>query len=452
MVRKYSSSDTPPVLLEGQLEYEVRLEAYIQHYRMLYISPERIGPQYLISGSATLSITSNQLVLVLPRSSRMLPQWKSDLICSTRPQPDSAMMELGYFSSIENFWLEPASRRMLDEELTVSLSIPSDSNTYNANRRHESMSASEHESNSTYDRIFPLGPDYQELTAQAVVEEEAGCSAGKLALPTNVDGVPHYAEADIVNLQGVTGGNTYSVPALTMDLLSGKEVAVEEFPRKHLTFKEKLGEGQFGEVHLCEAEGVEAFLDKDLILDTNIGQPTLVAVKMLRADANKNARSTPEIYCNFHSQYSLACRKGANDMLTMQDRRKEVKGNLSPRAKYACAGAVAEDQKRTSCNEDGRRRSGPETPIRPDQQRDHPWMRRRCVNLCKSDSDVINDFLKEIKIMSRLKDPNIIRLLAVCIAEDPLCMITEYMENGDLNQFLSRQQAEKEPSASMIIK
>ncbi|XP_071984637.1 discoidin domain-containing receptor 2 isoform X2 [Engystomops pustulosus] len=247
------------------------------------------------------------------------------------------------------FWqkmLEKASRRMLDEELTVSLSIPSDSNTFNANRRHESMSTSEHESNSTYDRIFPLGPDYQELTAKAVVEEEAGCSAGKLPLPTNVDGVPHYAEADIVNLQGVTGGNTYSVPAITMDLLSGKEVAVEEFPRKHLTFKEKLGEGQFGEVHLCEAEGVEAFLDKDLILNTNIGQPTLVAVKMLRADANKNAR---------------------------------------------------------------------------------------------------NDFLKEIKIMSRLKDPNIIRLLAVCIAEDPLCMITEYMENGDLNQFLSRQQKEKEP-------
>ncbi|CAJ0925418.1 unnamed protein product [Ranitomeya imitator] len=43
------------------------------------------------------------------------------------------------------------------------------------------------------------------------------------------------------------------------------------------------------------------------------------------------------------------------------------------RSKYACAGAVAEDQKRTSCNEDGRRRSGPETPIRPDQQRDRPW-------------------------------------------------------------------------------
>lgn len=44
--------------------------------------------------------------------------------------------------------------------------------------------------------------------------------------------------------------------------------------------------------------------------------------------------------------------------------------------------------------------------------------------------------------MSRLKDPNIIRLLAVCIYSDPLCMITEYMENGDLNQFLSRHEPE----------
>lgn len=76
-----------------------------------------------------------------------------------------------------------------------------------------------------------------------------GCSGAVKPSQASVpEGVPHYAEADIVNLQGVTGGNTYSVPALTMDLLSGKDVAVEEFPRKLLTFKEKLGEGQFGEV------------------------------------------------------------------------------------------------------------------------------------------------------------------------------------------------------------
>lgn len=40
--------------------------------------------------------------------------------------------------------------------------------------------------------------------------------------------------------------------------------------------------------------------------------------------------------------------------------------------------------------------------------------------------------------MSRLRDPNIVRLLAVCVDTDPLCMITEYMENGDLNQFLCK--------------
>ncbi|CAJ0953166.1 unnamed protein product [Ranitomeya imitator] len=61
----------------------------------------------------------------------------------------------------------------------------------------------------------------------------------------------------------------------------------------------------------------------------------------------------------------------------MEDTR-EVKYIMDPkrrgRAKYACAGAVAEDQKRTSWKEDRRRRSGPETPIRPDQQRDRPWV------------------------------------------------------------------------------
>lgn len=332
---------------------------------------------------------------------------------------------------------------MLDDEMTVSLSLPSESSMFNHNR---SSSSSEQESNSTYDRIFPLGPDYQEpsrlirkLPEFTPGEEDTGEERGnppgghtKLVLeghprdtaalkdvgvptrsvgmpgwelvpcpamgrtppaglaplsppgcsglvkpsPAGVpEGVPHYAEADIVNLQGVTGGNTYSVPALTMDLLSGKDVAVEEFPRKLLTFKEKLGEGQFGEVreswasvglggarhgwagelrkppvgssslllgafipkwhldgprgvpsglghparghgaglgepclcgtaggggnvcppqvHLCEVEGMEKFTDKDFALqglEASSDRPVLVAVKMLRADANKNAR------------------------------------------------------------------------------------------------------------------------------------------------------------------
>ncbi|XP_049588219.1 discoidin domain-containing receptor 2 [Syngnathus scovelli] len=219
------------------------------------------------------------------------------------------------------------------------------SETFIYSHNQSSSATSEQESSSTYERIFPLGPDYQEPSRLICKLPELAQNSEEPASSSTAaqDGVPHYAEADIVTLQGVTGGNTYAIPALAMDLLSGKDVAVEEFPRKLLTFKEKLGEGQFGEVHLCEAEGMQEFMNKEFLFDVPEEATVLVAVKMLRSDANKNAR---------------------------------------------------------------------------------------------------NDFLKEIKIMSRLKDPNIVRLLAVCIYSDPLCMITEYMENGDLNQFLSRREPE----------
>lgn len=61
---------------------------------------------------------------------------------------------------------------------------------------------------------------------------------------------PHYAETDIVRLQGVTGSNMYAVPALTVDSLTRKDISAAEFPRQQLIFREKLGEGQFGEVML----------------------------------------------------------------------------------------------------------------------------------------------------------------------------------------------------------
>lgn len=92
-----------------------------------------------------------------------------------------------------------------------------------------------------------------------MVPASTSTAASKSTTTVVQDGVPHYAEADIVNLQGVTGGNTYAIPAVTMDLLSGKDVAVEEFPRKLLTFKEKLGEGQFGEVGDLHQSATAAF-------------------------------------------------------------------------------------------------------------------------------------------------------------------------------------------------
>ncbi|XP_048779029.2 discoidin domain-containing receptor 2-like isoform X2 [Ostrea edulis] len=154
-----------------------------------------------------------------------------------------------------------------------------------------------------------------------------------------------YAAADIVhvnvpnipNLQGVSGNNVYAVP--NAELLLTLEHAVVQFPRENLQFVDVLGEGQFGEVHLCEAVNVDGYISDEYFMNRASTLPpnVLVAVKMLRRNADDRARA---------------------------------------------------------------------------------------------------DFHKEIKIMSQLKDPNIVRVLGVCTREEPLCMIVEYMRYGDLNQFL----------------
>ena len=55
----------------------------------------------------------------------------------------------------------------------------------------------------------------------------------------------------------------------------------------------------------------------------------------------------------------------------------------------------------------------------------------------RADSSMKESFEKEIKFMSGLLDDNIVRLLAVC-NEEPKFIVIEYMENGDLFQFLNR--------------
>ena len=54
-----------------------------------------------------------------------------------------------------------------------------------------------------------------------------------------------------------------------------------------------------------------------------------------------------------------------------------------------------------------------------------------------STKEMQKSFEKEIKFMSRLKDDNVIRLLGICTTGTPFIMM-EYMENGDLNQYLQR--------------
>ncbi|GBM04718.1 Discoidin domain-containing receptor 2, partial [Araneus ventricosus] len=164
----------------------------------------------------------------------------------------------------------------------------------------------------------------------------------------------YYAATDVVkmpNIQGVSGNTVYAVP--NVDLLSRDDSSVREIPRHRLHYIEKLGEGQFGEVHLCEAEGIPELIDVPCL-----GSKKLVAVKTLRKTASEQARS---------------------------------------------------------------------------------------------------DFYKEVKILSRLRDPNIVHVLGICTKDEPLCMIVEYMENGDLNQFLQQHVPENtltspfKPPASKVL-
>ena len=56
-----------------------------------------------------------------------------------------------------------------------------------------------------------------------------------------------------------------------------------------------------------------------------------------------------------------------------------------------------------------------------------------------SQKATLEAFEKEIKFMSRLSHKNVIQLLAVCLKGTPF-IVMEYMEEGDLNQFLKKRQ------------
>uniref|UniRef100_F6RMP9 Discoidin domain-containing receptor 2 n=1 Tax=Ciona intestinalis TaxID=7719 RepID=F6RMP9_CIOIN len=143
----------------------------------------------------------------------------------------------------------------------------------------------------------------------------------------NTPNSSHYAESSIFlpSLEAQIGNTScihhiFQFADEMMSLMSLHGDKPPEFPREKLEVVEQLGEGQFGEVQLCELD-----------------EPVLVAVKVLRADATSNAKE---------------------------------------------------------------------------------------------------DFLKEVRVMSQMQDPNIVHLIAVCTNDEPYAMITEYMENGDLNQYL----------------
>ena len=153
---------------------------------------------------------------------------------------------------------------------------------------------------------------------------------------------PIYEQVYSEPYQGVSGTSLYCNPDDELNMRPRQD-SFKDFPRKKLHFREKIGDGQFGEVHIGEAEGLDKLLGGEF---KNIQRMT-VAIKTLKLDVDKNIK---------------------------------------------------------------------------------------------------NEFFKEVKAMASLRHMNVIRLLGVC-RDDPMCMIVEYMANGDLNQFLKER--ELEPNLSV---
>lgn len=153
---------------------------------------------------------------------------------------------------------------------------------------------------------------------------------------------PIYEEVYSEPYQGVSGTSLYCNPADDLNMRTRQD-SFKDFPRQKLYFREKIGDGQFGEVYIGEAEGLDKILGEEFRNTKHL----TVAIKMLKPDVDKNIK---------------------------------------------------------------------------------------------------NEFFKEVKAMASLRHTNVIRLLGVC-RDDPMCMIVEYMANGDLNQFLKDR--ELEPSASV---
>uniref|UniRef100_A0A087Y3A2 receptor protein-tyrosine kinase n=1 Tax=Poecilia formosa TaxID=48698 RepID=A0A087Y3A2_POEFO len=56
----------------------------------------------------------------------------------------------------------------------------------------------------------------------------------------------------------------------------------------------------------------------------------------------------------------------------------------------------------------------------------------------EASADMQNDFQREAALMAEFDHPNIVRLLGVCAVGKPMCLLFEYMAQGDLNEFLRR--------------
>jgi len=56
----------------------------------------------------------------------------------------------------------------------------------------------------------------------------------------------------------------------------------------------------------------------------------------------------------------------------------------------------------------------------------------------EAEEETVREFRREMKIMKHLRHPNVVEFLGACMSEQSLCLLTEYMPNGSLEDHLTR--------------
>lgn len=59
-------------------------------------------------------------------------------------------------------------------------------------------------------------------------------------------------------------------------------------------------------------------------------------------------------------------------------------------------------------------------------------------------------FLEEARVMKSLQHKNIVQLMAVCSEEEPIFIVTEFMKNGSLLDYLRKDEKETLPSVTLV--
>lgn len=76
---------------------------------------------------------------------------------------------------------------------------------------------------------------------------------------------------------------------------------------------------------------------------------------------------------------------------------------------------------------------------------------RVAVKTLREDTMALKEFLEEAAIMKKMRHPNLISLLGVCTHEPPFYIVTEFMQNGNLLDYLRRNESRRQLTGVTLI-